>query len=229
MSVYPAEGEYQLLPRLADISDPVWDEVLGRATTLRLEAGEVLARSGGACQALLVLQEGSIRVRQVSAEGREMLLYRMDPGELSILAITNLMGVGSCPADVVAETEVQDLSIPPADFHYAVAESPAFRDFVLKALARRLHDTMLLVETVAFQPLDVRLAATLRQLFQRHNSKVIKITHEALAMELGTNREVVSRTLKDFEQKKGCVKLYRGRIELVSPMCLGRCARQGYL
>lgn len=105
--------------------------------------GGVPARSGGAGQALLVLQEGSIRVRQVSAEGREMLLYRLEPGELSILAITSLMGMDSCPADVVAETEVQALSIPPADFHYAVAESPAFRDFVLKALARRLHDTVL--------------------------------------------------------------------------------------
>lgn len=158
-----------------------------------------------------------------------MLLYRLEPGELSILAITSLMGAGACPADVVAETDVQALSIPPADFHYAMDRSPAFREFVLTILARRLHDTMSLVESIAFQPLDVRLAATLRKHFKRDDSNIIRITHEALAMELGTTREVVSRMLKEFEKKKGCVKLHRGRIELVAPMCLRRCACQGYL
>ena len=229
MTVNPVKVDQQVLHGLTDISDPVWGKVFGRATPLCLQAGEVLARSGGACRALLVLQEGSVRVRQVSPEGREILLYRIEPGELSILGIISLMGAGSCPADVVAETKVRILSIPDTDFHYAMARSSAFRDFVLMTLARCLHDTMSLVESIAFQPLDVRLAATLRQLFQRHGSSVIKITHEALAMELGTTREVVSRMLKDFEQKKGCVKLHRGSIELVSPMCLGRCSRQGYM
>jgi len=229
MTVNPVKVDQQALHELTGISDPVWNEVLGRATPLCLQAGEVLARSGGACRALLILQEGSVRVRQISPEGREILLYRIEPGELSILAIISLMGAGSCPADVVTETKVRALNIPDTDFHYAMARSPAFRDFVLMTLARCLHDTMSLVESIAFQPLDVRLAATLRQMFQRHSSSVIKITHEALAMELGTTREVVSRMLKDFEQKKGCVKLHRGSIELVLPGCLERCSQQGYL
>jgi len=217
MTVDPAKVDQPALYGLTDISDPVWNEVLGRATPLCLQAGEVLECSGGASQALLILQEGSVRVRQVSPEGREILLYRIEPGELSILSIISLMGAGSCPADIVTETKVRALSIPDTDYHYAMASSPAFRDFVLTTLARCLHDTTLMVKSIAFQPLDVRLAATLRQLFYRHSSGVIKITHEALAMELGTTREVVSRMLKDFEKKKGCVKLHRGSIELVSP------------
>lgn len=225
----PSQVDQQPLPGLTGISDPVWNEILGRATPLCLRAGEVLGRSGGACRALLIVQEGSVRVRQVSPEGREMLLYRLEPGEFSILAMFNLLGIGSCPADVVTETEVRALSIAPADFHDAMDRSPAFRNFVLTTLARRLHDTMSLVESIAFQPLDVRLASTLRKLFQRSGTNIINITHEALAMELGTTREMVSRMLKDFEQKKGCVKLHRGRIELVSPMFLGRCACEGYL
>lgn len=229
MTANPVQIDQQVLPGLTGNSDPIWNEIIRRATPLCLQAGEVLARSGGACRALFILQEGSVRVRQVSKEGREMLLYRLEPGELSVLAITSLMGAGSCPADVVAETDVLALSIPPTDFFYAMARSPAFRDIVLTMLARRLHDTMSLVESIAFQPLDVRLAATLRKLFKRNNNSIIRITHEALAMELGSTREVVSRMLKDFEKKKGCVKLYRGRIELVSSMCLGRCACQGYL
>ena len=229
MTMNTVKVAQQVLHGLTDISDPVWGKVLERATPLCLQAGEVLACSGSACRALLILQEGSVRVRQVSPEGREILLYRIKPGELSILAIISLMGAGSCPADVVTETKVRALSIPATDFHYAMARSPAFRDFVLMTLARCLHDTMSLVESIAFQPLDVRLAATLRQLVHRHSSRAIKITHEALAMELGTTREVVSRMLKDFEQKKGCIKLHRGSIELVSPMCLGRCSCQGYM
>ncbi|MFQ5643157.1 MAG: Crp/Fnr family transcriptional regulator [Thiogranum sp.] len=224
-----AQVDQQALCGLTDIPDPVWNEILGRATSLCLQKGELLARSGDACKAFLILQEGSVRVRQISPEGREMLLYRLEPGELSVLAITSLMGAGSCPADVVAETDIRALSIPHTDFQYAMTRSPAFRDFVLATLAKRLHDTMLLVESVAFQPLDVRLAATLRKFFQLNDTDTISITHEALAMELGTTREVVSRMLKDFEQQKGCVKLHRGRIELVSPLCLGRCARRGYM
>ncbi|HFD79023.1 MAG TPA: Crp/Fnr family transcriptional regulator [Gammaproteobacteria bacterium] len=216
-------------PELAAIPDIAWNEVLNRATTVRLPPGEVLARTGSACKAFLLVQKGTLRVRQISPEGREMLLYRLEPGELSILAITSLMGVGSCPADVVTESEVHALSIPHMDFHYAMEHSPGFRHFVLTILARRLSDTMRLVESVAFKPLDVRLAALLDQLFKRNDSHMIHITHEALAMELGTTREVVSRMLKDFEKKKGCVKLHRGRIELVQGCCLADCARNGFL
>jgi CRP/FNR family transcriptional regulator len=216
-------------PQLAKISDPGWNEVVRKAQPITIPSGTIVIHKDTACQNFLLLSEGSMRVRQISESGREIVLYRVGPGDISILALTSLVDGGHYPAEAITETEVRGLSISQSDFRKALANSEGFRVFVLSTMAKRLRDVIVLVEDIAFQHLDIRLAEALQKLFKMNNSTSLKITHEELAMELGTTREVVSRLLKDFEQKKGCVRLHRGQIELVSPVCLSQCADRGFM
>jgi len=109
-------------------------------------------------------------------------------------------------------------------FQNAMAHSEAFRTYIVATLARRLNDAMRLVEQVAFQRLDLRLACLLGQLFGSRNAASIEMTHQELANELGTTREVMSRMLKEFE-RMGCLRLGRGQIELLSPEALEQMAK----
>lgn len=105
--------------------------------------------------------------------------------------------------------------IPASYFHAAMARSDAFRAFILTDLCRRMRELMQLVGHIAFDPLELRLACLLGQLFGQGNTALLDITHDELARRLGSTRVVTSRLLKDFE-RMGCIRLQRGRIELLS-------------
>jgi len=121
----------------------------------------------------------------------------------------------------IAETEVTALAVPRACFDALLAESPRFRDFVFSAYASRLTDLLLLVEEVAFGHIDARLAERLLELSDA--SGALTLTHQDLAVELGTAREVISRQLKEFE-RHGYVRRERGRIEIVDAPALREIA-----
>ena len=216
-------------PDLADIHDPVWLGIVARAQPVTIAAGTTVCHKGTTCEEFLLLHKGSLRVQQVSEYGREITLYRIMPGEISILALSCLSSGGINPAEAVAETDIQAFSLALPHFWEALAGSECFRNYVLSTLVRRLNEVITLAEDIAFQRLDIRLADTLCKLFTISDAAPIKVTHEDLAKDLGTTREVVSRLLKDFEKTKGCVKLRRGSIELVSPACLSQCAKKGFL
>jgi CRP/FNR family transcriptional regulator len=124
-------------------------------------------------------------------------------------------------AGAMAESEIELALIPHLQFKDALAGSENFRSFVLTTLSRRLGQMMSLVEQVAFRQLDLRLAWLLGHLFGQGSSPRLRITHQELAMELGTSREVISRMLKEFE-RMGCIILRRGEIELLSSDTLKR-------
>jgi CRP/FNR family transcriptional regulator len=216
-------------PQLVNITDPAWLDALGETQRVTIPAGTVLVRKGSPCQNFLLLYKGCVRVQRVSESGREMVLCRVGPGDISVLALMSLADGTTYPAEAIAETEVQGLCMGMPQFKKSLAGSESFRNFVLETMARRLREIFILVGDLAFQGLDNRLANRLRQLFEEGDTISLNITHEQLAMELGTTREVISRLLKEIEQKKGCIKLHRGRIELVSPACLRQCAGKGFL
>lgn len=214
-------------PQVSDITDPVWFEVMREAKQVVIPARTMVIRKGAPCDGLLLLYKGTICVRQVSEKGREIVLYRIGPGDISILALASLVDGCQYPAEAIAETEVAGFSIPIPLFQKALDGSKDFRNYILSIMAKRLRELIMLVEDIAFERLDARLAQLLSKLFKEKDTSSLGITHEALAVELGTTREVISRLLKDIEKKKGCVKLHRGRIELVSPACLDKCAEKG--
>jgi len=205
--------------------DPVWLDTLRYAQDIEIPAGTVLLCRGQRCEGFLLPYSGTIRVQQASSSGREVVLYRVEPGDICILALTSLLDGVSYSADAVSESVVRGLNIPIDRFEQAVSGPPVFRRYVLTTMAKRLRTLSLLVEEVMFRRLDNRLACLLYQLFDKRDTASLNVTHQELATELGSTREVVSRLLKDIEQNTGSIALHRGRIDLISRDALGVFAR----
>ena len=146
--------------------------------------------------------------------GREIVLYRVSPGEACILSGGCLLSETEYSAQGVAETDVTLLRIPPHLFQELILQHPPFRRFVFDMYGARLAEVMELIEEVAFRKLDTRLA---RLLIQR--GPVIHATHQNLADELGSVRVFISRLLRNFEES-GWVRLDRERVTVVDPKAL---------
>ncbi len=181
------------------------------ARLVRVPADTVLFRPGEACTQYLVVTDGSVRVDMTSETGREILLYRVGPGQTCVLTTLALLSGAPYEAEGRTETEVRALSLPASTFDALVAQSAAFRRFVFSAFAMRITDLMHLLRQVAFTRLDTRLAGFL--LHHAAADGALRMTHQEIAAELGASREAVSRLLKAFEQQ-GLVELSRARILL---------------
>ncbi|MDB9945833.1 Crp/Fnr family transcriptional regulator [Ascidiaceihabitans sp.] len=160
---------------------------------------------------LIFLYEGAIRVSQTSSNGRDIVLYRVDAGESCVLTTACMLAEEAYNAEGIAETNIKVVALPKMSFDRLVAEEPAFRSFVFAAYSRRLIDLLRVVDDVAFGRIDVRLAE--RLLMLAGEDKEVAATHQEIASELGTAREVISRVLHDF-QKRGLISQSRGRIVL---------------
>jgi CRP/FNR family transcriptional regulator, anaerobic regulatory protein len=192
--------------------DAVLRRILTHARTVSAPPGAVLFRHGDRCQQYMLVLDGSVRVQKASESGREIVLYRVESGEACVLTTSCLLSRESYPAEGVAETAVRAIAIPVQYFQEGLASSAAFRAFVFASYGRRIAELIALVEEVAFGRVDVRLAQRLREHGARAGS--LAHTHQELACELGTAREVVSRQLKEFE-RRGWVRLHRGRIDIL--------------
>lgn len=194
-------------------------EAAGRR--IAIPAGTVLFRPGEACARWMVVLAGSVRVVRTDRAGRTMLLYRIGPGETCILTTTGLIEGAAYDAEALAETAVEALVMPGEAFLGLLAEEPRFRRFAFAAYARRIAALMALVEELAFDELGERLARRLLALAGPDG--LVAATHERLAEELATAREVVSRRLKAFE-RAGLVRLARGRIAVADRAGLAAAA-----
>ena len=165
-----------------------------------------------------MLVEGAIRFSKAAPNGRELQLYRVLPGESCVITSGCLLGHAAYNARGTAESDLQLVTLPAATFSQLVASHEPFREYVFSLFSERLAELMALVESVAFQRLDQRLAALLLG-----KGKVVATTHQALADELGSVREIVSRLLKSFADQ-GLVALGRERIEIRDAAGLRRLA-----
>lgn len=170
---------------------------------------------------LIFLYDGRIRVSHSSDSGREIVLYRVDAGESCVLTTACMLAEEAYNAEGIAETDITVIILPKPAFDRLVAEEEAFRKFVFAAYSRRLLDLLRVVDDVAFGHMDVRLAERLLEL--AGDMKEIPATHQQLASELGTAREVVSRILSDF-QKREMIAQSRGRIALIDKPALRKLA-----
>ena len=194
--------------------------LLGEAQLLHAPAGSVLFDAKQPCRGFPLLLEGSVRVSKTSPNGREIQLYRVEPGQGCILSGGCLLGQTDYSASAVAEQDVVLISVPPALFHELMLQFEPFRRYVFGMYGERLSEVMELVEEVAFRQLDTRLA----QLLIRRGP-VIEGTHQGIADELGSVREIVSRLLRSFEQR-GWVRLERERITLLDPKALSTLVQE---
>lgn len=200
-------------PELAQIQDKAWLSAIRSAVHHRFRARTVLLRGNAPVSQFLLMLEGSVRVYYPAHDGREITLYRVQPGDLCILSLNSLYQNRYFDVIAQAATDVYALAISAADFRAVLAASEAFRTYVLSTLSGRLCELMCLVQDTAFQTLNVRVACLLGRLFERAKTGTIQVTHQQLAQEIGTTREVVSRILKEFEQQD-YIRLSRGQIVL---------------
>lgn len=196
------------------------ETVLTEAQIVHATRGSILFDAKQPCRGFPLLLEGSVRVTKSAPSGRGILLYRVEPGQGCILSGGCLLGHSDYSATGTADEDVTLLSIPPALFQELLLESESFRSFVFGMYGERLAEVMELVEEVAFRRLDTRLA----QLLIRRGP-VLEDTHQRLADELGSVREIVSRLLRGFEDR-GWVRLERERITVLDPKSLSALARE---
>ena len=174
------------------------------------EATQIFA-PGKTADMLWLLLEGTVRVQQQSETGREVFLYRVHAGESCVLTTACMLAFEDYSAEGTAETDVTAVAIPRETFDALVAKSSVFREFVFTAYSRRITDLFTLIDDIVFQRMDVRLAARLLELADAQN--VVQATHAKLATELGTAREVISRTLQEFH-RRGWIEQSRGEVRL---------------
>ena len=186
---------------------------------IRAKAGDVLFRPGDDCHGFIALRSGVIRVGLTSAAGRELVLYRVRPGDICLQNLRCLTEHQAYAAEGVAETDIEAVLLAPNAFDRLMAEDAAFRAAVLVSVARRFTDFEGVVEALAFTGLPARLATAL--LAHADPSGVTRMTHEALATEIGSAREAVSRQLAVFAHD-GLVNLERGSVTLVNKAGLER-------
>jgi len=202
-------------PLLGQIQQADWLEIINQAKVMHFPPDTILFSGNNSCNNFMLILEGSIRIYQTAEDGREMTLYRVLAGDLCVLSLNSMLQSKSFNAIAEAETSIQALVLSESEFYRAMNLSETFRNYVLSTITGRLCDTMYLIQTTAFDHLNMRLACMLGSLFERSQGQVLKITHQELAHELGTTREVISRILKEFE-RQNCVRLSRGQIELAS-------------
>lgn len=186
----------------------VVDRILNASEVKSIPRDTTLYRAGDSCKGIGFVLSGWIRVYRIGESGREITLYEIEPGETCILNASCLLSRFDYPALAETTTDVELLMIPGEVFRRLVDEEPIMRTFVLSLFSDRLGAIMELVEEVAFGRLDRRLSDFL---VEKAENGVLEMTHQAIANELGTSREVISRLLKDME-RKGKVRLSRNRI-----------------
>jgi len=211
----------QCFPALARSEDDNVRRLLATASRVTLPADSWVFRAGAPCGHYLLATSGSIRVQLTGSTGREVTLYRVISGNSCILTTACLLSGDDYPAEARTETPVAALAIERGAFQAAVEHSPDFCRFVFKSFSQRLADVIRRMDEVMFAPIDARLAGCV--LAARERGALASMTHQDLAVEMGTAREVVSRHLKRFEAQ-GWLQLGRGQIEVVAPGELERIA-----
>jgi CRP/FNR family transcriptional regulator, anaerobic regulatory protein len=199
-------------PLLADLSPQLQHEVLAQAAMHAFRDGSRIFSEGQHCGGLPLVLQGGIKVFKRSESGREIVLYRVGRGETCILTSSCLLGGTDYSAEGVAEGALQMAILPPELFQRMIAESPGFRHFLFAVLSGRLSDLMERVERLAFHRLDRRLAEFLSE---RADSglQTVAMTHQQIADEIGSVREMVTRTLGQLAEQ-GLVELSRAGVRI---------------
>ena len=195
-------GKPELAKRLAAYGREIELQTRDRAFT-----------AGDDCRGFVFLIDGALKVRMISETGREIVLYRVLPGETCVLTTACLLSGDIYPAEAIAEEPCRLLLVPRGEFDDLMSENRAFRTSVLEGFGQRLSMMMATLDRAVFRPADSRIA---QHLLDAARDGRLQATHQDIAADIGSAREVVSRHLKEFE-RRGLIRLGRGEIVLLRP------------
>lgn len=211
----------QYLPELEKSADDFVCQLFDASGVISLQENNTVFHQGDACENYLIILDGKVKVFTRAENGREILLYRLFTGDSCVLTTSCLFGNKNYPAEGKTESPVTALAIPVSQFNTALQQSSTFREMVFSTFSSHLSELITLVEEVAFGKIDVRLAKHL--LSQCDNEKNLTSTHQNIATDLGSAREVISRQLKELESK-GLIKISRGNIKILDDEALQKIA-----
>ena len=207
----------KILPFLLEDNQQLRRDFQQQAYHARIPAGRDIFVEGDPVDGIALLISGVVRVYKIGETGREITLYRFGEGESCVISANAILNTKSFPAIAAVEKEVEAIMIPAEVFNDWVRRYDPWRNFVFNLFSQRLSTVMDIVDQVAFQRMDRRLASFLLDRSAIHNP--VAITHQEIANELGSSREVISRLLEDLAGRE-IVQLSRGEIEVLDRRAL---------
>jgi CRP/FNR family transcriptional regulator len=200
------------LPILQQANAQLVREFQQAAFLTKIPRGRDVFLEGSQVDAIALLISGVVRVYKIGETGREITLYRFGNGQSCILTANAILSQKTFPAIATVEKEAEAVMIPADTFRDWVVRYDLWREFVFDLLSQRLSTVMAVVDEIAFRRMDARVASLLLARLEIQNP--IRITHQEIAAELGSSREVISRLLEDFSER-GLIRLGRGEIEVL--------------
>lgn len=202
----------QALPLLQTATPQLIKDFTDFAYYAKLPAGRQIFAEGDDVDGIALLMSGVVRVYKLGVTGREITLYRFGEGESCVITANAILHNQIFPAIAEVEEDAEVVMIPSKIFSDWVKRYDLWREFVFKLYSQRMASVMDIVDEVVFQRMDRRIASFLLDRSQIENP--INITHQEVANEIGSSREVISRLLEDFAQRE-IVRLSRGEIEVL--------------
>lgn len=213
------ETWFAVFPELLDLEPQNQESLRDVVEFKQLTQGEVAYEPGWDCSHFLMCLSGQTRVYRSSESGREILLYRVASGQTCVLTTSCLMANSTFPAESIAEQDTLLAAIPTKQFNMLMSQSIRFRQFVHNNYGELLTDLILLVNEVAFSRIDSRLARYLLKIADKNDT--IKSTHQQLASDMGSVREVISRYINEWE-RQGWIESQRGKLTLLNKDALNQ-------
>ncbi len=193
------------------------DEIEKKGVPVSVKAGETIMDIGQTVRIMPIILSGSIRVSRTEEDGREILLYYVNPNESCAMTFTCCMQHHASEIKAVAEEDIEMLAIPVSTMDEWMTKYPSWKSFVMRTVQNRFHELLKTIDQVAFQKLDERLINYLKEKAKTTGSTLLNVSHEQIAKELASSREVISRLLKKLETDKKLL-LYRNQIKLLREM-----------
>jgi CRP/FNR family transcriptional regulator len=187
---------------------------LENAEVLEFSPGTVILKEHQFIKVVPLVLEGSIKLRKLDQTGREIVFYHIEPGESCILSITSTLNEKESQAEAIIEKRTRILVIEASKIKSWMARFPSWRKFVFKLYYERMAELMGLLDQIIFKSVDTRLIQYLKE---KAKDNEVEVTHQQLAGQLGTAREVISRLLKQME-KEQIILLERGKIKILRPL-----------
>lgn len=192
-------------------------EISTRASRIHLKAGETILAVGQKVKIMPIILSGIVKVSRIDEDGRELFLYHINPEESCAMTFTCCMQGHPSEIRAEAEEDVDMLAVPIEAMDEWLSKYPSWKSFVMKTIRNRFNELLKTIDLIAFQNLDQRLVAYLREKARASGSSLVNLSHEQIAVELNTARVVVSRLLKKLE-RDGRVLLYRNQIKLLGEL-----------
>ncbi|MBK9104358.1 MAG: Crp/Fnr family transcriptional regulator [Saprospiraceae bacterium] len=205
----------EIVEQFKTLFEPELVKALDKHSRLReIKAGETILDIGQIVREMPIILSGTVKVSRIDEDGKELLLYYVNPNESCAMTFTCCMQQYPSEIKAVAEEDVTMLAIPITYMDEWLVKYPTWKSFVMRTIRNRFHEMLNVIDQIAFQKLDERLVYYLKEKSKVTGSTLINLSHEQIASELATTRVVISRLLKALENDKK-VLLYRNQIKLL--------------